>query len=222
MELGQKTDFFDGTIVVTDFQTAGRGQRGTSWQSEAGKNLMMSLLIDSSFLDLGTHFELSMCTAISIYETLKDFGIKDVSVKWPNDVYIKNKKVGGVLIENSIRNKTFRCSVIGFGLNLSQEVFENPRATSLLNEGFEVSRETFIENFSSFFEKKLLKIKAGESLKLVYYDILMGFEKEREFIHKETVFKGIIKGVTDFGELIIESELSKKKFDIKEVSFVFE
>ncbi len=221
LELSKKSDFFDGTLVITDFQTAGRGQRGTVWESSSGQNLTMSLLIDSSFLKLQQQFELSMCAAVAALAAIKSFFSAKAEVKWPNDLYLNNKKVGGILIENSLREGNLRTSVIGVGINISQTTFENPRATSLFNEGIEVSREVFSERFCEYFETYLLMIKQGQSLRDIYLINLLGMNEKRKYVVGEQEFYGVIKGIDKDGLLIVDSEFSQKTFDIKEITFCF-
>ena len=221
-EVGQSDGFIDGTLVITDFQTHGRGQRGTTWESQSGKNLMMSLVLNTSFLSLNNQFKLSMVTALGIVGGLQELGLQDAIIKWPNDIYIGEKKVGGVLIENSLRENKLRYSVIGMGLNVSQETFDNPRATSLnSNLDLPVSRERVGEAVCENLEKYFVLLKQGVDIKSEYLRQLLGFRKKRRFISEGVEFEGIITGVSESGELKVESEFSKKVFDIKEISFCF-
>lgn len=221
-EVGQSDGFIDGTLVITDFQTHGRGQRGTTWESQSGKNLMMSLVLDTSFLSLNNQFKLSMVTALGIVGGLRVLGLQDAIIKWPNDIYIGEKKVGGVLIENSLRENKLRYSVIGMGLNVSQETFDNPRATSLnSNLDSPVSRERVGDAVCENLEKYFVLLKQGVDIKSEYLRQLLGFRKKRRFVSEGVEFEGIITGVSESGELEVESEFSKKVFDIKEISFCF-
>lgn len=222
IEIGKKGNFIDGTVVITDFQTKGRGQRGTTWESEKGQNLMMTVLLDASFLGLNEQFRLSMVTALGIVKGLRQLGVKEAMIKWPNDIYIGEKKAGGVLIENSIRENKLRFSVIGIGLNISQEIFDSPRATSInAHLKAPLKRETVGEAVCENLESYLNLLKKGADLKSEYLSLLLGFKENRVYISEGTEFEGTISGILDNGKLEIESEFSKKVYDIKEISFCF-
>lgn len=111
------------TICVADFQTAGRGCGSNSWESERGKNLLFSLLIHPTDIEAREQFHISMAISLAICDAMQSYGMKDVSVKWPNDIYWKDKKLCGILIENRLSGTFIRDSIIGIGLNVNQDVF---------------------------------------------------------------------------------------------------
>lgn len=113
----------DTTICVADFQTAGRGCGSNSWESERGKNLLFSLLIHPTDIEAREQFHISMAISLAICDAMLSYGMKDVSVKWPNDIYWKDKKLCGILIENRLSGTFIRDSIIGIGLNVNQDVF---------------------------------------------------------------------------------------------------
>lgn len=113
----------DATICVADFQTAGRGCGSNSWESERGKNLLFSLLIHPTDIGAREQFHISMAVSLAICDAMLSYGMKDVSVKWPNDIYWKDKKLCGILIENRLSGTFIRDSIIGIGLNVNQDVF---------------------------------------------------------------------------------------------------
>ncbi|MBR9916046.1 MAG: biotin--[acetyl-CoA-carboxylase] ligase, partial [Algicola sp.] len=102
----------DYTVVMANSQTHGRGQMGTKWQSEPSKNLMVSVFVDVSWLEISASFYISMAISLAISDTLKSFQIKDVKVKWPNDILSEQKKISGILIENGIKNNQLQGSII--------------------------------------------------------------------------------------------------------------
>lgn len=110
------------TTVVADFQTSGRGQRGNSWESEAGKNLMFSFVLYPTFLEARKQFLLSQIISLAIKEELDTY-VPDVSIKWPNDIYWKDKKICGMLIENDLTGAHISRSITGAGINVNQETF---------------------------------------------------------------------------------------------------
>lgn len=119
----QPTEGEDATICVADFQTAGRGCGSNLWESERGKNLLFSLLIHPTDIEAREQFHISMAISLAICDAMQSYGMKDVSVKWPNDIYWKDKKLCGILIENRLSGTFIRDSIIGIGLNVNQDVF---------------------------------------------------------------------------------------------------
>ncbi|HHV85450.1 MAG TPA: biotin--[acetyl-CoA-carboxylase] ligase [Petrimonas sp.] len=122
----------EGSVVVADFQTAGRGQVGNSWYSDKGDNLLFSLLIYPTGIPANEQFIISRMVSLAIKNTLDQFA-DDIRIKWPNDIYWKEKKIAGILIENSLQGKIIENSIIGIGLNLNQQIFpvELPNPVSL-------------------------------------------------------------------------------------------
>ena len=118
--------------VIAESQTKGKGQRGNSWESEAGKNLTFSTVLYPTALEANKQFCLSMLAALACHEALDNY-IDGFSIKWPNDIYWKDKKIGGILIENELEGKYIVQTIIGIGLNINQEVFysDAPNPVSL-------------------------------------------------------------------------------------------
>ena len=121
------------TVVVADFQTSGRGQRGNSWESDPGKNLLFSTVIFPEFLEARRQFLISQIISLAIKEELDTY-TTDISIKWPNDIYWKEKKICGMLIENDLMGRNISQSIIGIGININQEIFHSsaPNPVSLL------------------------------------------------------------------------------------------
>ena len=118
------------TVCVADFQTAGRGCGTNSWESERGKNLLFSLLMHPDGIEARQQFQISMATALAVSDAMGDFGIKDIRVKWPNDIYWNDHKLCGMLIENRLSGAAIRDSIIGIGLNVNQTDFRFPLAAN--------------------------------------------------------------------------------------------
>ena len=116
------------SICTAEFQTDGQGCGGNSWESERGKNLLFSVLIHPSDIAANEQFQISMATALAICDALRDFGIGDTRVKWPNDIYWRDRKLCGMLIENRLSGNVIRDSIVGIGLNVNQTVFRFPQA----------------------------------------------------------------------------------------------
>ena len=135
----------EGTVIVADHQTAGKGQDGNSWESEAGKNILMTLILYPSFVEISSQFRISMAVALGIIDFLKEI-LPDqrILIKWPNDIYVGKGKIGGILINNEIMGDHFEHVIAGIGLNVNQLRFPTELADSatslLLASGKEVDR----------------------------------------------------------------------------------
>lgn len=215
----------DGAVIMADSQSSGRGQIGTSWQSEPFQNITMSLLYLPKFLPVQKQFDLSICIAYSLYETLKEFlPEKLIEVKWPNDILIDTKKVCGILIENSIQGSTLQYSIIGIGLNVLQESFVDlPNASSLKLNGYQGNLEEVFNRLCEIIEKNYLLIKAGQSKILwkKYHEVLFGKDKLILMSDNERNFYGKVIGVLENGAIQVEDAGQLRTFYHKELRFLF-
>ena len=128
MNLLRNVNPMEGTVVYTDNQTKGKGQRGAVWTSKIGQNLTLSVILKPQFLGQNNTFYLSKISALAVYDVLTDILLTsqyDIKIKWPNDILIKHRKVAGILIENSFATNTLQYSIIGVGLNVNQQDFDN-------------------------------------------------------------------------------------------------
>jgi len=198
----------EGTVVIADYQDAGRGLGEHSWQSNRGENLLMSLLLLPAFLSASRQFYLSRVASLAICDTLEDLGLA-VAIKWPNDILTEKGKIAGILIEHGIAGKSISHTVIGLGLNLNQTVFpgfEVP-ATSL---ALEIVRQVDVTEIGELVESTLmsryqeLKDGAFESLEKRYMEKLFKAGVPSVFKVGEELMEGTIRGVNDFGELLVE------------------
>ena len=217
----------DCTVVVANHQTEGRGQMGTGWQSQEGKNLIVSVFKDVSFVDLEYHFFISIVTSLSIFDTLQKFNITRLKVKWPNDILSEDKKIAGILIENVIKQNKLQASIIGIGLNVNQISFDDlPNALSLRSITGQVFNldeilHVLLKNLEHYFD--ILKKGRYDELIKVYENHL--FRKNKPSTFKDTkgnMFSGFIEGVNQSGQLIIRLEdYIFKEFDFKEVTLLY-
>ena len=225
-----KSSPIDGTVILADEQFAGRGQTGTIWLSDANKNLTFSLIYHTSFLRATEQFYLNMAVSLGIWSMVNGQWLIDSSskpstkIKWPNDIYINDKKVAGILIENTISGMYLKYSVIGIGLNVNQEVFTKEiNATSLkLEMEDEVNKIKVLEAVLISIEKYflLLKERKFERLKKEYIENLYRYNIFSKFKKEEEVFEGKIADIDEIGNLILETSTGKKKFGFKEIVFV--
>lgn len=213
----------EGTLVITDDQTAGRGQRGNRWESEPGKNLTFSVILCPRFLAPGQQFGLTQVASLALKEALESVSVPEVGVKWPNDIYSGTRKIAGILIENSIKGNTIDSSVVGIGLNVNQTEFSLTTATSVqLQTGRPVDRQhllgLILENIEAFYLR--LRAGAASTIEEKYLSGLKGFQKRALYRDQAGVFTGKILGVSPVGKLIMSREGAVKQYDLKEVEFI--
>lgn len=219
----------EGTVIYTDHQYAGRGQIGSKWESAIGKNIIVSVILYPKFLPLSEQFKLNQVAALAIYDLLSQyiFPVDQLMVKWPNDIYVNNKKLGGILIENKLKGTLLTNTIIGVGLNINQSTFpENlPNPTSLIVEtGQEQDVYEMIGLFCACLERRYLQLKAGQYdlLDSDYLQVLYGYREWRNFKNTQTqqVFRGKITGISSGGKLHIQTAQKRLFFYFKEVAFL--
>ncbi len=217
----------EGTTVITSEQTAGRGQRGNIWESQADKNLTFSIILKPTFLAAEKQFDLSIAISNSIYEALAFLVPIGLKIKWPNDIYYKNKKIGGILIENQLQAKKIAWSVVGIGLNINQNSFETTKATSISEiVGKQMDLTILLESILSFIEVNYMQMKSSgtDKQKQNYLSNLYRYQENHQFIdlrnNSEAVFMGQILGIDVSGRLAIEKRGEIEYFRVKEVAFV--
>jgi len=212
----------EGTVVITDNQTNGKGQRGNYWESEPFLNLTFSLILKPDFLPVQSQFQLTQVISISIAEIIQGLVSKTVKVKWPNDIYVGDKKIGGILIQNTVKGKGIESSVIGMGLNINQTIFQIPNAISIkalthspmdLNDVLNSVLKSIAENY------RRLKKGKQKAIGIEYYNLLLGLNETRNFKAAED-FSGKIIGVDAQGRLLIETGRGTRCFQNQEVKFV--
>ncbi len=139
------------SVVTAEHQTKGKGQRGSAWTSEKGKNLIMSMLV-RDFMNAGTTmFDLNIVASLAVLHALDSLEIPKLAIKWPNDIMSDDKKIGGILIENSFKSDNTVDSIVGIGLNVNQMEFENlPQASSLaIVTGSSFEKEQILEKIAN-------------------------------------------------------------------------
>jgi BirA family biotin operon repressor/biotin-[acetyl-CoA-carboxylase] ligase len=213
-----------GMTIRADFQTKGKGQFANLWLAEESKNLLISIIIDTKAFAIEKQFFLNAATCLSVAEMLMtNYNIPHVSIKWPNDIYAGDKKIAGILIENSLRGTQWTNAVVGIGLNVNQAVFSDlNRATSILNEtNVKQKVNLVLKNVLKIVNKQFLKIGTKEHELFESFNLnLYKLNKEILFIKKNEMYKGIIKGVNVQGELELEVEGKMKRFKHKEIELV--
>lgn len=225
-ELSKSQILENFTVVTAENQTNGKGQMGSKWDAEVGKNLTMSIFVKDVVFDIDHIFTLNIAVALAIYKALETMNIPNLSIKWPNDIMSYNYKIGGVLIENNLKSDGTIVSIIGIGINVNQTNFENlPKASSLAL----VSNSTHNREQLMFLIVENLKnnIKSISTNSIMLWDLYSNhlFKKGTPMPFKgpdDLNFMGIIQGVSKSGKLqvLLEND-SIANFSIKEVQLLY-
>ena len=220
-----RTNPTEGLLVITDHQTAGRGQRGNQWEAKAGENLTVSLVLKPYFLPAADQFWLNIAVSLGIYDALLPLLGDTLRIKWPNDIYVGDQKLGGILIENTVHGYNLSWAVVGMGLNVNQIEFDYSTATSLqlqapLPQSYDLPG--LLSRICETLEQRYLQLRAGqrEVLKASYLQILYRYQEEHSFEAGGQPFRGVITGVDKSGRLAITNQGQVRYFGFKEVSFL--
>lgn len=226
-ELSKKQVVENFTVVVAKNQMKGKGQMGSTWNSESGKNLIMSVLVKDILKDVDEIFHLNVAMALSVIQVLEEFNLPKLSIKWPNDIMSDSKKLCGILIENSFKSDSKIESVVGIGLNVNQKTFDNlPKASSMsivMHHEFDI--DVVLNRMIFYIKKNCSLILSNQEDKLwndfhkylFKINVPMPFEDVRQ-----NRFMGIIQGVTDEGKLrLLLEDDSIQTYGIKEIQMLF-
>ncbi|MDO6492782.1 MULTISPECIES: biotin--[acetyl-CoA-carboxylase] ligase [unclassified Cellulophaga] len=226
-ELIVSTSLDDFTVVAAEKQIQGRGQMGTQWLAEPGKNLTFSVLKKSEGLEVADQFLLNMCVSLAVFEALKELNIPNLAVKWPNDILSANSKICGILIENILTGSKIQSSIIGIGLNVNQLEFNNlPNVSSLkLLKGETFNLDEVLSGILTKLKKYLTTdyLNSPDALRALYQEIMFRVDKPSTFKSKEgELFMGFIKGVSSSGRLIVLLEDNIfKEYNLKEIQLLY-
>lgn len=224
-DLMVKESLPEGSLVVADFQNAGRGQMGNAWESEGGKNLLFSLLLCPEFLPANRQFLISQIVSLSVKEVLDSY-IGEVQIKWPNDIYWKDRKICGMLIENDLIGQWMYRSIIGVGINVNQEQFLSnaPNPVSLLQiTGKTYDRRNLLSDFlRCFFNYYDLLIQGKEEeIQSSYIAALYHGDGFYSYTDEQGRFEAEIQAIEPTGHLILQLRNGeKRRYAFKEVSFM--
>jgi BirA family biotin operon repressor/biotin-[acetyl-CoA-carboxylase] ligase len=221
----KNNDLPEGTIVYTNFQSAGRGQTGNRWESEDGKNLLISIVLFPSMINPADQFLISMTVSLGICDFLKKY-TPGCSIKWPNDIFVSNDKIAGILIENSIMGDVIESSIAGIGFNINQEKFlsDAPNPVSLrMITGKNFDLKTCLNQLTSDLDKRYKQLIAGNSVQIKEEYVLQLYRLKEwcNFRDLNNLYSGRIISVTDYGSLQIENRSGKiSEYAFKEVDLI--
>ena len=223
----------EGTVVRADSQSAGRGQFGSRWESQAGKNLLLSVILYPTWLEATAQFYLSMAVALALQDLLDTLNSQSPIpnpqslIKWPNDLYLGDHKAAGILIQNTLSGQNLQTAVVGIGLNVNQMEFDPalPNPTSLaLAFGRNFDLDEVAKRLFGCLERRYLHLKSGQraTIKAEYEASLFRLGVPSKFVRTTdgSELTGIIRGVTEAGRLKVETRVGEETFEVKEFKFV--
>ncbi|WP_161888933.1 biotin--[acetyl-CoA-carboxylase] ligase [Pontibacter russatus] len=218
-----KNEATEGCTIVAGHQTQGRGQRGNTWEAEPGKNVTLSVILFPSFLAARRQFYLNMAVSLAALDLLREQGLTGAQVKWPNDLYFQDKKLGGILIENSVNGHRLQHSIVGIGLNVNQLRFESPTATSMAcAAGAALEVETVTVRLLELLEKRYLQLRSGQASELrhAYLQALYRYQEVHAYSIDGRQVRAQLVGVDEEGRLALEIGNRLRYFGFKEVSYI--
>ena len=218
-----KGEAIEGLVITADLQTQGRGQYGRVWESEVGLNIMMSIVVSPLFIKVADQFALNILSSLAVADVV-DEHCKGVKVKWPNDIYVQNKKIAGILIQNYIQGDRIKHSIVGIGLNVNQHSWPDdvPNATSLsLQSGGQLEKDIIIKSLCQKFDERYKRLKIDfKSMFTEYQKNLFRKEELSVFEKDKAMIEGVIKGIDDMGRLLVEHSSSIHSYNHSEISQV--
>ncbi|MBO4657348.1 MAG: biotin--[acetyl-CoA-carboxylase] ligase [Bacteroidales bacterium] len=217
-----KEELADKTVYMTDFQTAGKGQRGNGWESAKAENLLFSILFKPADILAEDQFIISQAVTLGIVDYVRSKGIT-AKVKWPNDIYVGDRKICGILIENAVNGSALVSSIVGIGFNLNQLSFSpsipNPVSLSALTDVQYDLKEELLSLLHFIFSEYDRRSAETEER---YVASLYRLGKPHSYIHTASgnTFTGAIKGVDKAARVIIDTEEGEKAFAFKEIQYI--
>lgn len=217
----------EGSVVLAGFQENGRGAGNNSWHSEAGKNLLASIILYPENLSPSRQFELNKVISLAVLYCVKSLiPSQKVVIKWPNDIYVDYKKIAGILTKNTIAGNVIGHTIVGVGLNVNEDTFpaELPNPVSLKQlSGQLYEIDEVLRALMNFLEILYEKIKYNEFdfIHHEYLENLLNLNRKAWYRKENQLFEGIIRGVSPFGKLMMETDNVLSEYDFKEISFLF-
>jgi BirA family biotin operon repressor/biotin-[acetyl-CoA-carboxylase] ligase len=216
----------EGTVIMAESQYAGRGQQQNSWHSEAGKNLTFSLLLTPTFLPVLNQFDLTRVISLGVFDALQPLLGEKLKIKWPNDIYYEDRKLGGILIENILQGSQIKYAVIGIGINVNQDIFPdwvpNPASIKQILQQ-DCSLRHLLSQICNHIEAWYLKLKAGQTdvVRQSYLNIMYWLGQNHNFKANGTIFAATIKTIKDNGTLVLQNNnVTETEFSFKEIEFL--
>ncbi len=223
MSLLRSSSLPEGTVIYAVDQYGGRGQRGNTWQSEAGKNCTMSIVLQPKWAGNDTQFFFNKAMALAVSSTLQSW-LPSAKLKWPNDIFVEDRKIAGILIENLFSGQRLKHSVVGIGVNVNQSSFGPglKSATSMRNEmGKEIELQPFIQQLCQQVEWQYMRFQQGSfaAIQSDYLGNLYRLEEDHYYQTKEGRVLARIIDVNAQGQLVLQSNSGQRCYNFKEVIY---
>ncbi len=228
-QTGRQLLALHGMAIFAHEQTAGKGQRGKSWASEKGTNIMLSIILNPQPLLISQQFQLSACVALAIHDFFRRYAGDDTKIKWPNDLYWQNRKAGGILIESIVGSReagggSWDCAVAGIGININQTIFPEdlPNPVSLKQiTGRHFDPAVLAKELCTVINEKysLLLHDGFESIYEQYLRCLYMKDNLVKFRKGSRVFEAVVKKVSPVGRLVVQHAV-EEEFDFGEVEWL--
>ena len=222
MGLIQKREIQGEMAIFAREQTQGKGRRGKQWQSNMAENIVLSIAVPMQWLEVSRQFQISVAAALACRDLLKNYVFTNLFIKWPNDIFLNDSKAGGILIENVIKGKIWQWTVVGIGININQEIFDNEIVATSLKLATAIKYDVIqlSEKLYSIILKRIEELKAGNFKEMLkeYNDHLYARVKLVKLKKQNIVFETKIVGVNASGELITQDSI-ERKFAFDQVEF---
>jgi BirA family transcriptional regulator, biotin operon repressor / biotin---[acetyl-CoA-carboxylase] ligase len=214
-----------GSAVLADFQTTGKGLGSNTWESAKKENLLTSIILYPEFLPAGKQFMLNKIISLSVKECVRYYvGSENVKIKWPNDIYIKNRKISGILSQNSLSGNQIIYTIAGVGLNVNQTVFPdhlpNPVSLKMIT-----GKQYRVKNVLSQLQQTLVRFYTllandkSTEIDNMYLQSLFNYNITAKYRSGGKEWYGKITGVSQYGHLIVERDGQTCAFDLKEIAY---
>jgi len=211
-----------GEVICTEYQSQGKGQMSAAWESKPSENLLISICLRLNW-PVDQLFQLTKCASLALIDLLDKLAVDQARIKWPNDILIGNKKVGGILIENSIHGQQANYTIFGIGLNVNQKDFEDyHRAASSLSMalGRNLDRKQLLSELLKSVKNRLNDLSDQRRMDQDYLNRLYGKHQLMHYASKGQKFKAELVGVDPMGKLILQQEGTQALYDLKEIQFL--
>ncbi|MBL4715613.1 MAG: biotin--[acetyl-CoA-carboxylase] ligase [Bacteroidetes bacterium] len=231
MKLANDANCVEGTVINTKLQTEGKGQREGFWESASGQNLTFSCIVKPSFLSASEQFNLNKAVSLGIYDYV-NFELdasnfqNEVTIKWPNDIYVSDKKISGILIENIIAQSKIKSSVIGIGINVNQTSFATMIPNAISIKGITqntVDLHNALNSCLKYLEIRYLQLRNGntEALHNDYMKNLYKHNTWHDYKTPDGKITGKIIDITPFGKLVVKNKAGRSSnYDFKEIQYL--
>lgn len=212
-----------GSVISTDYQTAGKGQAGNVWLSEPNVNIACSAVLQPSFLEISRQFFLNIIASLAVHDVLSAQISGNLSIKWPNDIMLNDKKVCGILVKNHITGKSISNTIVGIGINVNQEHLPVEKATSMF---IEAKKRFKIERIYEYLFKALahryseLEASGFDHLKGEYLSSLYWKDEPHYYKSGAREFKGVLTGIDEVGRLKVKKNGTEAAYSMKEIAYV--